>query len=298
MALLSEAIWLRPCAAQADSSNSSVSSGGQWEVEERAPDAFHWVLAIVLGAVLVGGLIRVYRVLQKGDSVTPVRQAPEGMRPVECGACRAMQYVSTHGRIFICFCCHSANRIPIEAPRSEQQAVLITPTGPLRRFEFKRSGENYFEETKREEIEDGAPTQTPAPTAAAAGTPSQTPVVIIPPDATATNPAEAGPEGQAEVTKPSIIGRQSSDESCDSKNSEVLPQCVVCLDAPGNMVLLPCAHGSVCEECAMRIVQNGASGGVHCPHCRSNIDTLVKIEEVDGDLAKGVEYRIPMARVL
>lgn len=294
--LLLEATCLRPCEAQEGSSNSS-SSSSQWEVEERAPDAFHWVLAIVLGAVLVGGLIRVYRVLQKGDSVTPVRQAPEGMRPVECGACRAMQYVSTHGRIFICFCCHSANRIPIEAPRSEQQAVLIAPTGPLRRFEFKRSGENYFEETKREEIEDGNPPQAPAPTAAA-DTPSQTPIVVATPVTPATTPAEATPEGQMEASKPRILGRQSSDVSCGSKNSEILPQCVVCLDAPGNMVLLPCAHGSVCEECATRIVQNGASGGVHCPHCRSTIETLVKIEEVDGDLAKGVEYRIPMARVL
>lgn len=299
-ALLFEATCLRPCAAQEGSSNSS-SGSSSWEVEERAPDAFHWVLAVVLGAVLIGGLLRVFRVLQKGDNVTPVRQAPEGMRPVECGACRAMQYVSTHGRIFICFCCHSANRIPTEAPRSEQQSVLIVPTGPLRRFEFKRSGENYFEEMKREEIEDGNPSQAPAQTATAEA-PSQTPVVAVDPAANAAAPAEAtsDPESQtAEArSKPRIIGRQSTDKSGDSENSEVLPQCVVCLDVPGNMVLLPCAHGSVCEECATRIVQNGASGGVHCPHCRSNIETLVKIDEVEGDLAKGIEYRIPMARVL
>lgn len=236
----------------------------------REPGAFHWVLAIILGAVLFGGLVRVYRVLQKGDSVTPARQAPEGMRPVECGNCRAMQYVMTHGRIFICFCCHSANRIPAEAPRGDQQAVLIQQTGPLRRFEFKRSGENFFEETKREDVE-------------------------ATPDSNATTQSVS----QDNMVKPGTLGRQASDtESNTSSKQGVLPQCVVCLDAMGNIVLLPCAHGSVCEECATKIVQNGASGGVHCPHCRSNIDIVVKIVEVDGDVAKGEEVRIPMARML
>jgi len=72
----------------------------------------------------------------------------------------------------------------------------------------------------------------------------------------------------------------------------------VCLDMPGNMVLLPCAHGSVCEECVTRIVQNRASGGAHCPHCRSNIQVLVKISEIEGEIARGLELRIPMARAV
>jgi len=235
--------------------------------KEASPGAMHWVLAVVLIIVLVSGLIRVFRVLH-ADSVAPMRHIPEGMRPVECGACRMMQYVTNHDRIFICFSCRSANRIPVDTPRSEQQE-LVAPTGPLRKFEFKKGGENFWQELKQEELEE------------------------VPPEVA----------GQAEATAgncPTVVGRQMETDSNTSSRTmdNGLPQCVVCLDSPGCMVLLPCAHGSVCEECVSRIVQNRASGGAHCPHCRSNIKTLVKINELDGDIAQGIEYRIPMARPL
>eukprot|EP00435_Cladocopium_sp_Y103_P052509 s916_g16.t1 len=93
---------------------------------------------------------------------------------------------------------------------------------------------------------------------------------------------------------PSLIGKVDVETASNAENG--LPQCVVCLDEIGNMVLLPCAHGGVCEECTTRIVQNRAFGGAHCPHCRSAISTIVKLEEVEGEMAKGIELRIPMAR--
>merc|ERR1712100_933679 len=94
------------------------------------------------------------------------------------------------------------------------------------------------------------------------------------------------------ILKADVVGRQALDaESNASSKQGVLPQCVVCLDLPGNVVMLPCSHGSVCEECATRIVQNRASGGVHCPHCRSTIDLLVKISQVDENVLRGEEMR-------
>merc|ERR1719188_788270 len=100
-----------------------------------------------------------------------MRHVPEGMRPVECGACRTMQYVTTHGRIFICFSCHSANRIPIEAPRTDQQD-LVAPTGPLRSFEFKKGGENFWQELKQEEISEAQESAVEIPRPIVMGRPS------------------------------------------------------------------------------------------------------------------------------
>lgn len=87
-----------------------------------------------------------------------MRHVPEGMRPVECGACRTSQYAASHGRIFICFSCRSANRLPVELPRVEVQE-LISPTGPLRSYEFSKEGEILWQETRSEDIEEGAPTE-------------------------------------------------------------------------------------------------------------------------------------------
>merc|ERR1712232_1090870 len=218
-----------------------------------------------------------------GDSVVLVRSVPEGMRPVECGACHTMQHVTTHGRIFVCFCCRSANRIPIEVPNVQHQE-LIQPTGPLRRFEFKKGGDNYWVELKQEEVEEGITTTGEEPN----------------PNPTAPTTTTAA---EVDSNRPQVIGLQTVATDTESNtsrrtNENGLPQCVVCLDSVGCMVLLPCAHGSVCEECVTRIAQNRASGGAHCPHCRSIIQTLVKIEEITGDVAKGLEYRIPIARPL
>eukprot|EP00434_Breviolum_minutum_P030320 symbB.v1.2.026820.t2/scaffold2709.1/size72633/3 len=110
---------------------------------EAEPGTLHWALAVILGLVLIAGLIRSYRILKQTQHLTVVRHAPEGMRIVECGNCRTPQYVSAHGRIFICCGCHCANRIPLEVGRTEE---LIVPEGPLKKFEFKKGGENYWQE--------------------------------------------------------------------------------------------------------------------------------------------------------
>lgn len=301
-------------AEAASDSNTQKRSSSQSQDEELesvsdlAPSAIHWALAVFLGVTLVGGLLRVARVLQKDDGITPMRHAPEGMRPVQCGACGSMQHVILHGRIFICYSCHAANRIAMD-PTGPEEPALVAATGPLRSFEFRREGENFFQETQRLEIEDAEAAQLISKD------------VNIPANATDTVvAAETAPDleagennGKAIDTdprlSPRILGHANVDSevisncSKPSKQSRMsrmsangLPTCVVCLEDPGNMVLLPCAHGGVCDGCITRIAQNRASGGAHCPHCRSIIETLVKIHEVSGTNIKGVEFRIPIAR--
>jgi len=143
-------------AASAASAASETSSHEDEELQapaELEPSAIHWALAAILAVALFLGLMRVMRVLRKEDVFTPMRHAPEGMRPVQCGACHAMQHVTLHGRIFICFSCHSANRLSADIFNPEEPQ-LVAASGPLRSFEFHREGQNFFKETKRTEISD------------------------------------------------------------------------------------------------------------------------------------------------
>mmetsp|Transcript_43613 Transcript_43613/g.79480 ORF Transcript_43613/g.79480 Transcript_43613/m.79480 type:complete len:270 (+) Transcript_43613:154-963(+) len=240
--------------------------------EDTQPDLVDWALACVLAVLLIGGLIKVVRVLRQGPSVIVRRPPPEGMRSVQCGCCLNPQYIPSHGRIFVCFSCCTANRVPAMSSNSEL-SVLTPASGPLRRFEFKREGENFYQETERSEIPEGNNQQVPL-----------------------------APPGSNVHTV--VIGRQENDgddvteQPSNQSLLGFLPACAVCLDKPGNMVLLPCAHGGVCEECATRVAQNRSYGGAHCPHCRRGIEMLVKLEEMDERVAKGIEHRIPIARVI
>mmetsp|Transcript_23219 Transcript_23219/g.51351 ORF Transcript_23219/g.51351 Transcript_23219/m.51351 type:complete len:280 (-) Transcript_23219:79-918(-) len=236
------------------------------EPVDTQPDSVDWALAVILGVLLIGGLIKVVRVLRKGPSVIVRRPPPEGMRSVQCGCCFNPQYIPSNGRIFVCFSCCTANRVPVVSSNVDM-SVLTPATGPLRRFAFKREGENFYQEIERSEL----------------------PEVPL-----------AAPDSNVHTV---VIGRQENDGIDVAKQLSnqgplgCLPACVVCLDKPGNMVMLPCAHGGVCEECATRIAQNRSYGGAHCPHCRRGLDMLVKLEEMDDRVAKGIEHRIPIARV-
>ena len=46
-------------------------------------------------------------------------------------------------------------------------------------------------------------------------------------------------------------------------------ECVVCMAAPKECVLLECAHACVCEQCAGTLVS--------CPLCRSEIPRVVRL---------------------
>jgi hypothetical protein len=69
--------------------------------------------------------------------------------------------------------------------------------------------------------------------------------------------------------------------------NETLMNCVVCLDAVRSVVLLPCKHLAVCQDCAERILQQGAPGNIspgdgsssssigHCPICRAEVESHI-----------------------
>ncbi|KAF4729121.1 hypothetical protein FOZ62_006394, partial [Perkinsus olseni] len=54
-------------------------------------------------------------------------------------------------------------------------------------------------------------------------------------------------------------------------------------DAPGDSVVLPCAHGGFCITCISAIKQSGCP---YCPQCRKLIDRAVRLEEISDRVAK------------
>lgn len=48
-----------------------------------------------------------------------------------------------------------------------------------------------------------------------------------------------------------------------------IPECIVCMDAPRQILLVPCNHVDVCESCSEKIEQ--------CPSCRTPIESRSKV---------------------
>jgi hypothetical protein len=88
------------------------------------------------------------------------------------------------------------------------------------------------------------------------------------------------------------------DADAQARPSEpVVPQCQVCMDGPGDVVLLPCTHGAICEACAKHIARNLSVGGNHCVKCRQEIRNLVRLNELYTDHATGVPVEVPIDSV-
>ena len=68
----------------------------------------------------------------------------------------------------------------------------------------------------------------------------------------------------------SIIGEYKSIYSTidEYKSKQKLWQCIICLDAPKNTLLIPCNHVLSCEQCAACLKV--------CPVCRRNIEKKIK----------------------
>lgn len=77
----------------------------------------------------------------------------------------------------------------------------------------------------------------------------------------------------------------------------VVPVCTVCMDGPGDMVLLPCSHGGLCEGCAKHIAKNLSVGGNHCIKCRTRIEKLVRLDELYRDSATGLVVEVPKSDI-
>ncbi len=57
--------------------------------------------------------------------------------------------------------------------------------------------------------------------------------------------------------------------------SFIYRDCVVCMSNPRSMLILPCKHYSVCEECSVKL-QRHSYGRAKCPLCKTNIDSFEK----------------------
>ena len=83
--------------------------------------------------------------------------------------------------------------------------------------------------------------------------------------------------------------KKENDEGEEEKNGEKnkLDTCVICMDKESEILMKPCGHSGVCQECIIENLKNNNQ----CPHCREKIDKVYIIffdEERKEYLAKGV----------
>jgi hypothetical protein len=128
-------------------------------------------------------------------------------------------------------------------------------------------------------------------------------IVILDP----TNPLSGRRCSVAEEENPVMLVRTSSstftpadvlEGKTRSEMEPIIPQCTVCMDGAGDVVLLPCSHSAICEACAKHIAKNKSVGGSHCPRCREDIKELLRLSELypEGD-AKGEPIVIPIEEI-
>ncbi|KAF4667539.1 hypothetical protein FOL47_003502 [Perkinsus chesapeaki] len=98
------------------------------------------------------------------------------------------------------------------------------------------------------------------------------------------------------VSDPTVILDNVTDvmpASSEVATTSISP-CSVCLDNPGDMVILPCGHAGICQSCAVHIASNEAVGGSCCPKCRTDIEQLVRIGKLYDTSIQGCE--VPFSR--
>jgi hypothetical protein len=65
-------------------------------------------------------------------------------------------------------------------------------------------------------------------------------------------------------------------------SSVKLKECVVCMSASADGVLMPCGHSGICYECALQMLMkdanNGADNNAACHLCRENIEQILKVD--------------------
>lgn len=53
-------------------------------------------------------------------------------------------------------------------------------------------------------------------------------------------------------------------------------ECVICMDNPYDVVIVPCGHYCICEECSVRL----AASRMNCPICRGRIEAAVSRDKI------------------
>jgi len=173
--------------------------------------------------------------------------------------------VSRTANIFVCCGCHSANVILREAGAPVRN-FSPSPVASGRRVSLHKVTDTFYKIDKEEAESISKNDVDPAPDEIGAKTELEIDKV----------------SSGEEEPKASVIGGES--------------QCTVCMDAPADTVMIPCAHGGICYACAEALVRKHLlKGGAKCIHCRTTIESLVRLSEMHDQVASGIEIDIPKA---
>ncbi len=189
---------------------------------------------------------------------------PLDVDTVDCSVCSSRQGIPRSANVFVCYSCHSANFVEREGNRVVRN-FSPSPTPSGRKVSLHRVTDTFFKVETGQAQEDSPAQDNPSAESQEADVEKQ--------------PAPAHSSDQQPVTEPTM--------------------CTVCMDAPADTVMMPCAHGGICFKCADSLVNKYLlRGGAKCIHCRSSIDTLVKLSDMDKDIAQGIEIEIPKASII
>jgi len=189
--------------------------------------------------------------------------------------CGIRQGVPRNANIFICYSCKSANFVQRDSSGTAHPfSPSPNPTG--RSVTLHKVTDTFYRVDS--DPEQGA---------------------TAPKDGDNTpNTANASPSSSPEdeiVDPPILSPRQEPVASGDVDPG----QCTICMDEPADTVLRPCNHGGIGYKCADALVRRSLlSGGANCPQCRTQITSLIKLSEMNEQMAKGVEIEIPKALVI
>lgn len=58
-----------------------------------------------------------------------------------------------------------------------------------------------------------------------------------------------------------------------------IPRCTICLDRPCNVVLQPCGHSEICDQCSQQLAR-GDGTPYNCPVCREPVEKVERDENI------------------
>ena len=146
---------------------------------------------------------------------------------VECAMCSARQDVPNNANVFVCCSCHSANFIQRENGRMVRN-FSPSPSPSGKRVSLQRVTDTFFRVQNEDE-----PSQNEAPAQEYAGAS----------DASPTNG-----EPTSHINSPA----GALDVPVDGADGSV---CNVCMDSRADTVMMPCAHGGICYNCADALIR-------------------------------------------
>lgn len=72
--------------------------------------------------------------------------------------------------------------------------------------------------------------------------------------------------------------------------------CTICFSAPADVVVLPCRHGGMCEDCVRRSLRSRpvCRGGTNCPLCRTKVQEVIKMHDESAVNMYGYAIRVEL----